>query len=319
LNLEYLGAQSQFVARARRPARRAQRQPRRGRASGCRRPAVSNALCAAALQPGRSAVGARRARHGADRTRARAGGAAAGRARAARAGSVPAPPFDPATARPALHAHHQRLRRLHAAAPAAGAACRARRPACACRSAAGKSTTCRPILERGEADLMLGIHGDEPRRAGAGDAGGAVPPAHRQAPLFEDRFVCVARKGHPLVRGKLSLATYIKLAPRAGVAPARRARRGRRRAGAQGAGAHGGAARVALPARARDHRRYRLRRRAERARGAPVRRHLAAAALATAAVAAHRPRQPEVWHERNHASPAQAWLRQVITDSAAPL
>ena len=53
-------------------------------------------------------------------------------------------------------------------------------------------------LERGEADLMLGIF----RK---------LPPGHQQTPLFEDRFVCVARRGHPQVRGKLTLKTYVKL------------------------------------------------------------------------------------------------------------
>jgi DNA-binding transcriptional LysR family regulator len=53
-------------------------------------------------------------------------------------------------------------------------------------------------LERGEADLMLGIF----RK---------LPPGHQQTPLFVDRFVCVVRRGHPQVRGKLTLATYVKL------------------------------------------------------------------------------------------------------------
>jgi DNA-binding transcriptional LysR family regulator len=55
-----------------------------------------------------------------------------------------------------------------------------------------------PDLERGEADLMLGFYQD-------------LPAAHLQAPLFDDHFVCVVRKGHPQVRGKLSLAAYTKL------------------------------------------------------------------------------------------------------------
>jgi len=53
-------------------------------------------------------------------------------------------------------------------------------------------------LERGEADLMLGLYR-------------TLPPGHRETPLFEDRFVCVVRRGHARVRGKLSLATYVKL------------------------------------------------------------------------------------------------------------
>jgi DNA-binding transcriptional LysR family regulator len=55
-----------------------------------------------------------------------------------------------------------------------------------------------PDLARGEADLALGFH--------------AGPPAGHQAePLFLDRFAFVARKGHPLVRGRITLATYTKL------------------------------------------------------------------------------------------------------------
>ena len=56
-----------------------------------------------------------------------------------------------------------------------------------------------PELGRGDADLVLGFNR-------------GLPPGHLAAPLFEDRFVFVARKGHPLVRGKITLATYTKLA-----------------------------------------------------------------------------------------------------------
>ena len=55
-----------------------------------------------------------------------------------------------------------------------------------------------PDLERGEADLMLGFYR-------------TPSPTHQHEPLFVDRFVCVARKGHPRVRGKLPLSLYTKL------------------------------------------------------------------------------------------------------------
>jgi DNA-binding transcriptional LysR family regulator len=55
-----------------------------------------------------------------------------------------------------------------------------------------------PELERGEADVWLGFYPEE-------------RPAHRNEPLFEDRFVCVARQGHPRVHGKLPLSLYTKL------------------------------------------------------------------------------------------------------------
>ena len=56
-----------------------------------------------------------------------------------------------------------------------------------------------PELARGDADLVLGFNR-------------GLPPGHHAAPLFQDRFVFVARRGHPAVRGKITLATYTKLA-----------------------------------------------------------------------------------------------------------
>jgi DNA-binding transcriptional LysR family regulator len=53
-------------------------------------------------------------------------------------------------------------------------------------------------LARGDADLMLGFNR-------------GLPVGHQATPLFQDRFVFVAREAHPLVRGKISLATYTKL------------------------------------------------------------------------------------------------------------
>ena len=54
-------------------------------------------------------------------------------------------------------------------------------------------------LARGDADLVLGFNR-------------GLPVGHHAAPLFEDRFAFVARKGHPKVPGKITLATYTKLA-----------------------------------------------------------------------------------------------------------
>jgi DNA-binding transcriptional LysR family regulator len=53
-------------------------------------------------------------------------------------------------------------------------------------------------LARGEADLVLGFNR-------------GLPAAHHALPLFEDRFVFVARRGHPIVRKKITLAAYTKL------------------------------------------------------------------------------------------------------------
>jgi len=55
-----------------------------------------------------------------------------------------------------------------------------------------------PDLARGDADLVLGF-------------GRGLAPGHQAARLFDDRFVFIARKGHPLVKGKITLATYTKL------------------------------------------------------------------------------------------------------------
>jgi DNA-binding transcriptional LysR family regulator len=53
-------------------------------------------------------------------------------------------------------------------------------------------------LSRGELDLMIGFYDK-------------LPPHHRQQPLFSDEYVCVVRRGHPRVKGKLSLARYLEL------------------------------------------------------------------------------------------------------------
>jgi DNA-binding transcriptional LysR family regulator len=56
-----------------------------------------------------------------------------------------------------------------------------------------------PDLERGEADLSLGF-------------APALPAGHQALDLFRDRFVFVARKGHPSVRGSITLPAYTRLA-----------------------------------------------------------------------------------------------------------
>lgn len=51
---------------------------------------------------------------------------------------------------------------------------------------------------RTEVDLALGVFHD-------------LPPELRVQRLFDDRFACVVREGHPKVRGKLTLDTYLAL------------------------------------------------------------------------------------------------------------
>ena len=53
-------------------------------------------------------------------------------------------------------------------------------------------------LARGAADLMIGFYDK-------------VPAHHREAPLFEERYACIVRKGHPKVRERLTLKTYASL------------------------------------------------------------------------------------------------------------
>lgn len=55
-----------------------------------------------------------------------------------------------------------------------------------------------PTLETGEVDLMIGFFE-------------GVPAGHREAPLFEDEFVCIVRKDHPRVGKRLTPKAYAAL------------------------------------------------------------------------------------------------------------
>lgn len=57
-----------------------------------------------------------------------------------------------------------------------------------------------PELATGEVDVMVGIC-DEKR----------LSAQHHQQPLYDDRFVCIVRRGHPRVGRRLTLATYAAL------------------------------------------------------------------------------------------------------------
>lgn len=72
------------------------------------------------------------------------------------------------------------------------------------RAAPGVSVRMRPPaettladLERGGLDVALGIFED-------------VPAAFRVQALFRERFVCVARRGHPVAGSRLTLARYLE-------------------------------------------------------------------------------------------------------------
>ncbi|MBN9166086.1 MAG: LysR family transcriptional regulator [Myxococcales bacterium] len=55
-----------------------------------------------------------------------------------------------------------------------------------------------PSLASGDVDLMIGFYGK-------------LPPRHEEQLLFEDRYVCIVRRGHPRVGAKLTLARYLTL------------------------------------------------------------------------------------------------------------
>lgn len=56
------------------------------------------------------------------------------------------------------------------------------------------------ILDAGEADLTIGVPPRQP-------VGGRI----LSQPLFEERFVCVLRRGHPVASGPLDLPTFLSL------------------------------------------------------------------------------------------------------------
>ncbi|WP_437680694.1 LysR family transcriptional regulator [Sorangium sp. So ce131] len=52
-------------------------------------------------------------------------------------------------------------------------------------------------LARGEVDLVLGYFD-------------RVPPRHGRTRLFEERFVCIARRGHPRIRARLTTKAWVE-------------------------------------------------------------------------------------------------------------
>jgi DNA-binding transcriptional LysR family regulator len=54
------------------------------------------------------------------------------------------------------------------------------------------------LLARGEADLMIGFYD-------------RVPPRHRHQLLFDDEYVCLARRGHPRIGKRLTLKVWLEL------------------------------------------------------------------------------------------------------------
>jgi DNA-binding transcriptional LysR family regulator len=155
-------------------------------------------------------------------------------------------------------------------------------------------------LARGDADMMLGFNR-------------GLPAGHQGTPLFDDRFVFVARKGHPLVRGKITLPTYTKLAhvlvshvPNArGVVDDLLAQRGLTR---------NVVLRVShfllvAPIVAATDYVAALSEIVARPVAASLRLQLLPMPIQTPTPAVHM-----IWHERTAASPAHAWLRRVVEE-----
>lgn len=151
---------------------------------------------------------------------------------------------------------------------------------------------------RAEADLSLGVFHD-------------LPPELRTQTLFEDRFVCIVRAGHPKVRGKITLETFLGLR-HVGVAP-----RGRPGSVVDSALATRGLARRAL--RWVPYSSNAIEFVAESDCIATISERLARRAAARYDLQVLPPPIPlppcagtQVWHSRLDADPAHAWLRRLV-------
>ena len=161
------------------------------------------------------------------------------------------------------------------------------------------------MLARGEADLMIGFYD-------------SVPRGHRQTLLFDEEYTCIVRKGHPRVRGKLSLKTWLDLrhvlvsqrADSPGSVDRALAQRGLRRTVA---------ARVShfllVPTLV-----------ASTDMVAAVSRRIAVAFVKPLGLAMYAPpvvlptsRIGQVWHEQVDADPAHRWLRELIAGESKRL
>lgn len=160
-------------------------------------------------------------------------------------------------------------------------------------------------LEEGRVDVALGIFPQ-------------LSPRVMQQRLFEDRFVCLLRTGHPAARGRLSLSRYaalshVQIAPR---------------------GAPGGPVDEALGKRGLQRRvavrigsflsALQLVARSDLLLTAPER--LVRALLGTLPLRVLEPPLElprfaiyQVWHERRQEDPAHAWLRSVLAEIARSL
>ena len=157
-----------------------------------------------------------------------------------------------------------------------------------------------PTLETGEVDLMLGYYG-------------ALPPGHHEQPLFHEDYVCIVRKRHALVHGRLTLKRYLELdhvlvtqrAGGRGSVDAALARMGlSRRVGARVSHF------LMVPHLV-----------AETDMVAALSRRVAESSARRLGLAVFTPPLPlpkstvgQVWHERANADPGSAWLRRVLSE-----
>lgn len=160
-------------------------------------------------------------------------------------------------------------------------------------------------LARGEVDLMLGFYDK-------------LPPHHHEQLLFEDEYVCVVRRRHPLVKTKLSLSQYLALShvlvssrsDSPGSVDRALAALGKKRS----IGARVSHFMTVPVLVSQTDFVAALDRRVAQVFAAPL-----GLKLFPPPLKLPKGSVGQVWHEQQHSDPAQRWLRQLIADVAAAL
>jgi DNA-binding transcriptional LysR family regulator len=162
-----------------------------------------------------------------------------------------------------------------------------------------------PELARGEFDLMLGFYDK-------------LPPHHHEQLLFEDEYVCVVRRRHPLIKSKLSLTQYLALShvlvssrsDSPGSVDRALAALGKKRS----IGARVSHFMTVPVLVSQTDFVAALDRRVAQVFAAPL-----GLKLFPPPLKLPKGSVGQVWHEQQHSDPAQRWLRQLIADVAATL
>jgi DNA-binding transcriptional LysR family regulator len=161
------------------------------------------------------------------------------------------------------------------------------------------------MLARGEADVMIGYYD-------------GVPPRHRQELLFSEAYTCIVRKGHPRVKRRLTLATWLELEH------VLVSQRGESPGSVDRVLASRGLSRV-VAARV-SHFLLVPWLVASTDMVAAIGRRIAGAFAGPLGLAAHAPPLPlptsrigQVWHEQMETDPAHRWLRGLIAEEARAL